>query len=366
MILGIDASRANRGQKTGVEWYAWHTIQEMKKIMPESVRVVLYTDTPLTGVLADVPKHWSVKILRWPLGRLWTQVRLSLEMLLSPPDVLWVPAHVFPIIHPTKTVMTVHDVAALRFPESYSRFDRWYTLWSARMALKKLWRVIVPSEFTKKELGTMGDTSNVQVIRHGYDRQYRQIEAAACASILQKYGITYPFFLSVGRLEEKKNTRRIIEAFNAFSSRTDKKYSLVLIGQPGYGYEAVQSAIQQSPYRERIISPGWVDARDIMYLMNATALFLFPSLYEGFGLPILESLACGTPVVAGRGSSLEEVGGDACLYVDPQSVEDIVRGMTSVLNGTIHTDRRRVIGLQRVEQYSWSTAAQATLGSLLL
>ena len=143
MIIGIDASRANEEQKTGVGWYAWHVIQELKHLttLPlnhtttrQPLRVVLYTNKPLMGDLAVLPEGWSEKVLQWFPGRLWTQIRLSFEMLVNPPDVLFIPAHVFPIIHPKKTVMTVHDIAAIKFPESYNWFERWYSVWSAKFA----------------------------------------------------------------------------------------------------------------------------------------------------------------------------------------------------------------------------------------
>src|SRR3989338_7400368 len=178
MIIGIDASRANNEQKTGVGWYAYHLIQELKKTNSQfpipNYRVVLYSDRPLEGELAHLPEHWESKVLRWPPKRLWTQMRLSWEMLVRPPDVLFIPAHVFPIIHPKKTVMTVHDVAAVRFPETYNWFELWYTIWSAKTALKKLWKIIVPSEFTKTELSAMSadkNSQNVVVIPHGYDEK---------------------------------------------------------------------------------------------------------------------------------------------------------------------------------------------------
>src|SRR3989338_4086522 len=196
MILGIDASRANHDQKTGVEWYAFFLIEEMKKLTGAypNLRVVLYADQPLRGSLARMPQHWTQKVLSWPPRRLWTQFRLSWEMLLHPPDVLFIPAHVFPIIHPKKTVMTVHDTAAARFPESYNWFEGWYSTWSAKYAVKNLWKVVVPSQFVKEEICQMSNVkclmSNVVVIHHGYDKRYRKIEnELEIDRMLQKYDI---------------------------------------------------------------------------------------------------------------------------------------------------------------------------------
>ena len=135
MLIGIDASRANHQERTGVEEYAFQLIQHLKEITPDTVQVVLYTDKKLLGKLGELPKNWEEKILNWPF-RFWTQIRLSWEMLVKPPEVLFIPAHVFPIIHPKKTVMTVHDIAALKFPESYNWFERWYSV----RARSRRWR----------------------------------------------------------------------------------------------------------------------------------------------------------------------------------------------------------------------------------
>jgi hypothetical protein len=178
MKIGIDVSRANNLQKTGVEWYAYFLLQELKKIIPENIEVVLYSREALQGDLAELPKNWTSKILHWPPKIFWTQARLSLEMLFHKPDILFVPAHVCPLVHPKKTVMTVHDIAALRFPESYNHFERWYSLASVRFALQNVWRIITPSQFTKNELKSLSiknyDDNKTKVVYHGFNSLYNQ------------------------------------------------------------------------------------------------------------------------------------------------------------------------------------------------
>lgn len=404
MIIGIDASRANHEQRTGVENYAFFLIQEMKKLIggeigklgnyeTSELKIILYSNVPLQGELAKLPPHWESKVLRWPPKRLWTHVRLSFEMLIHPPDVLFVPAHVFPIIHPKKTVMTVHDVAALRFPASYNWFERWYSLFSAKMAMKKLWKIIVPSQFTKDELlkfeittaarrgpaAAVGNSKlqeKVYVISHGYNNIYSEKRNDTdIARILNKYSLRQPFIMSIGRLEEKKNTVRIIEAFNlirskeiasspAKASRNDSKVQLLLVGRPGHGYEKIKEAIEQSPHRQDIITPGWVDEADVPILMSAAEVFVFPSLYEGFGLPVLEAFAGGVPVVASRGSSLEEVGGDAAMYVDPQNSEEIAQAVIRLVSDETLRKEKIRLGSEQLKKFDWQTCAQMTLDVL--
>jgi glycosyltransferase involved in cell wall biosynthesis len=373
IIIGIDASRANTLNRTGVEGYVYQIIQNLKKIeCKKDIQFLLYTREPLIHALQkDLPEYVEVKVLRWPpVGfahdkpkRLWTQIRLSWEMLVNPPDVLFVPGHVFPIIHPKKTVMTVHDVAAQAFPESYNWFERWYSRWSAKVAVKKLWKVITISEFTKSELG-VEHQERVSVIPLAYDNAYRVIDDIdRIDEVLQKYTIQKHYVLSVGRLETKKNTVRTVQAFNVLKQRQIdiyKNLQLVLVGGKGHGYEEVLVEIENSPYKKDILLPGFVDEVDLPYIMNGADAFVFPSLYEGFGIPILEAFACGTPVVTSNTSACKEVAGDAAVLVDPLDVTSIANGIEEAMRGE-YVDR----GLDRVKGYSWEKTAKETLDVLL-
>lgn len=406
MLLAIDASRANRNQKTGVEWYAFHLIQELKKIIPETVGVVLYTDEPLRGELAELPEHWSEKVLRWPPRRLWTQIRMSWEMMMNPPDVLFIPAHVPPLIHPKKTVVTIHDIAAVKFPETYNWFERWYSVFVAKYSIKNLWRIIVPSDFTRQEIlkleignRKLEIDNRLVVVHHGYGERYRKIDDVEKVNeVLKKYGIQRPFLLSVGRLEEKKNTVRIVKAFELLRQQQSVNFirpvfdsegfggelsriaqtrgelmtkvklenlNLLLVGKPGHGYEKVQEAIDASPFRQNILVPGWIDEQDLPYIMNAAEVFLFPSLYEGFGLPVLQAFASGVPVVASQGSSLEEVGSSAAVYVDPMDEIGIKHGIEKLLVEADFRAEKIGLGFERVQSFSWQRCAEETLAILL-
>lgn len=377
MLIGIDASRANETQKTGVGNYAYFLIEQMKRLeINELVKFVLYAREPLRGELAKLPENWTVKVLEWwsPFGyaqgkmRLWTQVRLSWEMLWHAPDVLFVPAHVFPIIHPKKTVMTIHDIVALKFPKSYNWFERWYSVWSAKYAVKKLWRIIVPSNAVKQDLIENCRMQNaecrINVIPHGFDKKYEMRdkgdkEISRDSEILGKYNITKPYILSVGRLEEKKNTVRIIGAFEKIRLQlTTYNLQIILIGNPGYGYEKVQEAINNSQFKSDIITPGWVSEDDLPALMRKAEIFVFPSLAEGFGLPVLEAMASGVPVVASE--SLKEIGGEACVYVNPIDEEEIAEAILK-LQDTEYKMKNVERGLERVKEFSWDKCARETL-----
>jgi glycosyltransferase involved in cell wall biosynthesis len=338
---------------------------------------VLYSREPLRGDLAKLPENWSVKVLGWPPKRFWTQIRLSLEMLFHKPDVLFIPAHVFPIIHPKKTVMTIHDVVALKFPQSYNWFERWYSVWSAKYALKKLWKIIVPSESVKQDLVDNFRFKildfRINVIKHGYDERYSVFAEASAdkEEILKKFNIKKPYLLSIGRLEEKKNTVRIIHAFNNLKStclpagREILNLQLVLIGGPGHGYEKVLEAIKNSPYKNDIITPGWVSDEDLPIIMKNAEIFVFPSLAEGFGIPVLEAMVSGVPVVTSLGGATQEVGSEACEYVDPMNVEEIAGAISKLLENSELKEKSIQAGLKRVKEFGWEKSAKETLDCLI-
>lgn len=356
MVIGIDASRANKDNRTGVEWYAFEIIENMKKILPNNIRVVLYSDEQLRGELANLPENWESKVLKWPPKKFWTQARLSIEMLLHKPDVLFIPAHTVPLIHPKKTVMTVHDIAAVRFPGGYSKFEAWYSVWSAKYAYKNVWKIICPSKFTADEMKNVFgyERKGVNVVPHGFDHKFfEEFSAEAVQKVKNKYKITKPYFIFCGRKEEKKNTARLVEAF----SELDGGYQLALVGKEGYGYEKVKNAINRCPKKDDVIEPGWVAQEDLPLLYSGAVALAFPSLYEGFGIPVLEAYAAGIPVVTSDGSCLKEVGGEYAIYVDPLDTKSIREGLNKAVKSESKSEEARAYA----NNFSWRNAAEDTL-----
>jgi len=367
LTIGIDVSRGNTTERTGVEEYVFQVLKWVSTHVGKysDTQFILYTrETLLPELVGNLPENVEVKVLRWPPKRLWTQIRLSWEMLFHAPDILFIPGHVMPLIHPKKTVMTIHDIAATAFPKSYNWFERWYSTWSAKYAVKKLWKVIVPSEFTRIEVSKYANKQNIYVVPLAYDDTYRKIsDAGTFETVLNKYHIQKPFLLSVGRLESKKNSVRMIHSFEILKKSQFgnlAKGKLVLVGGRGHGYEDVEKAIAESPYKKDIILPGYVTEEDLPYIMNAAEVFVFPSLYEGFGIPILEAFACGTPVVTSDATSCKEVAGGSAVLVDPLSVEDIARGIEAAM-------KREYVdaGVKRAHEFSWQKTVEQTFHVLL-
>lgn len=357
-VLGIALANVNHTERTGVESYAFFLLSALKKNVLEDVTIRLYVDRPLVPDLAEIAQGWDVRVLHWPPRRLWTQLRLSMEMLLDPPDMLFVPSHVMPIMHPQATFMTIHDVASLHFKKSYSFFERWYTIWSSKYALKHAKGIIVPSEATKKDLAQLSpkQMKKCHVVSHGYFSR----EMTKRRDVKKKYGISQPYLFFVGRIEEKKNVSRIIAAFDEVK-KNHPDLQLVLGGKAGHGYDGVQKKMSASPSRTDIIETGYLPAADVQALMTEAEVFVFPSLYEGFGLPVLEAFAARCPVVTSQTSSLPEVAGNAAELVDPLDHQDIARGIALLLENKKIRDTRIGAGLRRLEHFSWKRCAQETL-----
>jgi len=376
MLIGLDASRANKIHKTGTEWYSYYLIEYLKKLDSRN-HYFLYSKEPLIGDLGRLPVNWESRVLAWPPKYLWTQIRLSFEMARRAPDLLFVPAHAIPMAHPKNIVTTCHDIGFEHFPELYSRAELHYHRFAMRLAARRAKKIITPSEFTKNEMArTYGVApEKFQVIYHGFDRaKYRAIEdQSAIEGVLKKYKITKPFILYIGRLEKKKNTAGLVEAFQELRSKNSAStkvmadrqelgdLKLVLVGQSGFGFAEVEEKIKKYNLADKIIMPGWVGADDLPYLLNAAEVFVFPSFYEGFGLPVLEAMACGTPVVASRVTSIPEVGGEAIEYFNPQDIAEMAEKMRKVLADPNLRADLRSRGLERAKQFSWEKCAEETL-----
>jgi glycosyltransferase involved in cell wall biosynthesis len=362
MRIAIDASPAAKMPRTGTEFYTLHLILALAQIDADNEYVLLFNgDAPEEFVALpgdfrsqEVPQRW-----------LWAQTRLARELRRLRPDVFFAPANVLPFLHPPTCVTTIHDVAFRLFPECYSAFVRWYLDLTTRFALRRAGKVIAVSHATKDDLVQIygADPSRIEVIHSGVPAFSEALPTSEeIASTLSRLGITPPYLLFLGRLETKKNVARIVLAFLRLKDQ-GIPHQLVLGGSPGVGFAETKALIDASAFAKDIILTGYVaDEKDCLYA-GADA-FVFPSLYEGFGFPILEAARHGTPVVTSRGSSLSEVAGDAAVLVDPLDVDQIADGISRVLGDRKFRERLVNQGYERLRDFDWRTTAAEVLGVL--
>lgn len=362
MTIAIDASRANKIHKTGTEWYSYHIIQELKKIIPADCRVILYTNEKLSGGLEQMPNgNWQERDLSWPPKYLWTQIRLWWELIINPPDVLFVPAHTIPFLpirSKTRVIVTVHDVGFKRFPELYKPIQIWYHDWTMKKIRRRAQVIVTDSEFSRREIMELYQipVEKIKVVYLGYDEQKYFFRADSDADTFKKYNLTKPYLLYIGRLEKKKNIGNLVAAFAMLKDK-NPDLKLALVGNAGNDFEAIKNIIEKNRLQDEIIMPGYVPEDDLPALIRQAEVFLFVTLYEGFGLPIIQAMACGTPVVASDRDPHREIGGAAALYADPADSMAIAERVGEVIGDQ---DLHREIssrGVVRARDFSWAKTA---------
>jgi len=397
MIIGIDASRANRRNKTGTEWYSFYLIKNLAKIDSHNTYILYLDKYPSFELLKIIKNHqnFSYKILYWPLSSFWTLGRLSLEMLIRRPDVLFVPAHGIPLIHPKRTINTIHDVAFVRErniyrtedPKASTKFRRQvlklivklltfgryegnsldYLYWSTAFALRHASKIITVSNFTKVEIlkyYPKVKSEKIVVVHNGFPTEIFNeiIDQEKIEATLNKYNLSQPYYLYVGRLERKKNTSYLIEALSIVrSDHPEIKEKLVLIGNASYGYDEVKYAIEEFNLGRDVLMPGWVEENDLPDIFKGASAFVFPTRHEGFGIPVLQALACGIPTIVSDIPVLHEIAEDAVLYFNQNSKPAIAEAMTRIILENNLRQELIDLGREQVKKFSWLECATETL-----
>ena len=362
MLIGIDASRTVTRQPTGTEHYARGLIRALLEQESEH-RWRLYFNTPPPKDLFSPSPCVEWRVIPWP--RMWTHLRLALELARHPPDVLCVPSHVLPLICPVPGVVTVHDLGYRLYPEAHTRFDRWYLDWTTRRHTRVAAHLLADSEATKRDLVRHygADPQRITVVYPGLDPLFRPVEdPRRLAAVRSRYGLAPVYIVHVGTLQPRKNLMRLLDACERLPQRLPASHpvpQLVLVGKRGWLAEPIVARVQAMGTRVRWL--GHVAREDLPALLSGARALVMPSLYEGFGFPVLEAMACGTPVVASNASSLPEVAGDAALLIDPHDTEALSAALARVLTDPELCQVLRQRGLQRAQHFTWQAAAAKTL-----
>lgn len=365
MKLGIDVSRYKSDQATGVEWYSKQIINSLLPLVKEEKEIedVLFY-SPHDFSLPTQSNKFTKRIIPFP--RLWTATRLSYEILTKTPDILFVPSHSIPLIYPQKSVVTIHDVAFKRFRNAYSTLHYAHLNWSTKFAVKNAYRIIVPSEATKSDLMFFFkcEEEKIRVIHHGQpDFIYPDADNFP---VIEKFGLkeNEAFALFVGRLETKKNLIYLVDSFAEFAKEFPE-WKLVLAGKDGIGADEIREKIQEMELSSKIILTGYISEKEKSALYNNSQFVVFPSLYEGFGFPILEAFQHRRPILTSKGSACQEIAQDCALIVDSHDKKDICEGMKKLASNKEYCDDLAKKGNDRLLDFSWDKAAQETLAVLM-
>lgn len=357
MKIGIEAERANTENPTGVEHYAQQMILNLAKIDHKNDYILYLRKSPAKW-FSSLPPNFKIKVL--PFTIFWTQIRLSVEILMHPVDSLFIMASALPLIHPKNSTVTIHDIAWDFYPETFGASMRYYLKFSTWYACRFASKIIAVSEQTKKDLLKKYklDPGKVFVVHHGFDLK-SELTAEDQEELQKIKKLPEKFILFVSTLQPRKNVIGLIDAFIELKKEKEIEHSLVLVGGKGWLYEETMEKIAKNP---EVIYCGYAHNR-FDYIKKADLLVL-PSFYEGFGMTILDAFAMGVPVACSNVSSLPEVAGDAAVYFDPKNKEDMKKVIYAAISDRSLHDRLIEKGSERLKTFDWGKSAAETLGIL--
>jgi glycosyltransferase involved in cell wall biosynthesis len=300
-------------------------------------------------------------------------VRIAWEQFLQPPavarerlDLLHSLSYVQPVVCPAKSVVTMLDLTFMRMPESFNRWNRVYLTTMSTLSARRCDRILTISESTRQDVIHFLRVApeKVEVIYCGVDEPFRPIEdPRVIANFRAERGVPERFILYLGTLEPRKNVERLIEAYARLKRAGEIPHKLVLGGARGWLYDRIFARVHELGLEQDVLFTSYIPYQELPLWYNAADIFIYPSLYEGFGLPPLEAMACGTPVVTSSVSSLPEVAGTAAVMVDPLDVNAMAAAIARVLGESSLRERLKTEGPRQAARFSWAETAARTLDS---
>ncbi|MHB1357182.1 MAG: glycosyltransferase family 4 protein [Anaerolineae bacterium] len=363
--IAIDYTSAIQ-QRAGIGRYTRHLVTALAAL-DHATNYVLFS-----AGRDPSPRAWPANFTRREvpiseryLSIIWQRLRLPLpvELFTGRVDVYHSPDFVLPPVIRARKVLTVHDLSFIRYPECSSPALLQYLIRSVPPSVRRADYLLADSLSTKQDLVELLGIpeERVTVVYAGYDPRFNPYPQGNDQEILAKYGIGGPYILALGTLQPRKNFSMLIRAYNHLVHEHNIPHILVIGGGKGWLYDDIFATVKELGLEKRVLFPGFVADENLPALYRGAELFAFPSLYEGFGIPILEAMGCGTPVVTSTSSSLPEVAGDAALCIDPQDSTALADAMWQALSDNTLRQTLQQRGLGRVKQFTWENAAIALL-----
>jgi glycosyltransferase involved in cell wall biosynthesis len=359
-LIGYDATPLQIARHSGVGNYTAQLLTALIQRADER-EYALLANRPLNG---ETPPGTLGQVgRRFPNRSAWMQLALPHELAAVRPDVCHFTNSLAPLHAPCPVVITLHDMSLFVHANLHPLKSQLFVRPIIPLAVHRAAAIITVSQHARREIvtGLHVPPEKVHVIYEAPAPQYRVItDEVELDRVRQRYQLHKPFVLYVGTIEPRKNLTRLVEAF-ARAQRQQSDLELILVGQLGWKYASLLKTIEELQLGRAVRRLGYVPDEDLPALYTLARVLAFPSLYEGFGLPVVEAMACGTPVLTSNGSSLAEIATGASILIDPLSVDDIARGLVRVVFDDVLHARLRAAGLARSAQFSWQRAAEETV-----
>lgn len=368
MRIGIDYTPAVR-QGAGIGRYTRGLIGALATLDRENSYRLFVAARGVEGNEVPQAPNWHTR--RLPLtdretSLLWQRLRLPIpiELFLGGMDLFHSPDFVLPPVLHARTVLTVHDLSFLRVPQYAHPVLRAYLERVVPRSVRRADLILADSENTRRDVVELLGVceGRVRVIYPGVEARFRPVaDEAALQAVRARYGLGAPFILGLGTLEPRKNWVGLIEAYARLLDRQQAAHDLVIVGGKGWLYEPIFQRVGELGLGERVRFVGRAADEDLPALYSLAACLAYPSFYEGFGIPVIEAMACGTPVVTTSVSSLPEAGGEAALYVPPGDTDALAEALARAIGDEPLRAQMRAAGLQQASRFTWQAAAAQLL-----
>ncbi len=382
MIVGIDGNEANQNIRVGSGVYAFELLKQFNKFKIQNSKFKVYLKNKPLEDMPSEDKNFEYRIIG--PNKLWTQIGLPINLWKEKlsgqvPDVFLSLSHYAPRFCPIPSVITVFDLSFLKFPEMFLQKDLYKLKSWTSYSVKQAERIITISESSKKDIMKYFSIKEeiIKVVYPGYDKNKFKVQSASWQTkfkieeVKNKYKIIDDYILFVGTIQPRKNLNRLLEAFKILKRKHIQSRDLKLVvagmikeGRGGWMQENFFSKIKDLGLEKEVIITGYIPDDDIPLLFSGAKAYVLPSLYEGFGIPVIEAMACGCPVVTSNLSSLPEIAGNAAILINPYDTDSLAEGISNACyNQSIRRDLIRR-GLEQVVKFNWRTSSLQILSVL--
>jgi len=368
MFIGVDGNEANVKNRVGSNQYAFELLKSIHKLDKAHQWLVYLRDRPLSDMPQE-KENWSYRIIG--PRKFWTRFRLPFDLFFHQPrpDLFFSPGHYSPWFLPMPLVVSIMDLGYLRFPKQFTKSIFFQLKYWSKASIKKATHLLAISQATKNDIIRYYqiDPGKVTVTYPGYDEKEfdpKKVKDEEIKKVREKYRINKNYILFLSTLKPNKNIEGLLEAFVILRKNPQikkQKLQLVIAGRKGWLFESIFVKVKELNLKKEVVFTDFIPEEMVPALIKGARVFVFPSFWEGFGIPVLEAMALGTPVVVSSAGSLPEIVAQAGLVINPHKPEKIAGAMERILLSDQLFEELQTEGFKRVKKFNWEKCAQATI-----